>query len=631
MSVRGVNPIIFGKKRWYRASGYRLNNVEPSINLDFLNQRYYNNQTGETAFPFTATRTTNAMMYNSAGQLVWAPANILKNSENSGAIVGILGSGGSYPTRWSSGGSATGITQEVVAIGATSDGFGYTDIRISGTNSSGSTCFPHIYFNDRTDTSVIPGEEYAMSVYGQIVGGSTANIGGLYIFDQRFNGATYVSSSTPGTILSSSVQRLIKTDIVPAGVNQLIIGVLLSIANGVSIDITIRVYGVQLERRSINSPQPYIKTTSAAYYGPRFEYDPSTLSFAGLLAEIGSTNLILNSADYATGWTLTNCSLSTLTTDPMGFTFGRTILDGAVASTALASALATTTASTQYSASIHLKRGNTDWVRVQVLEGTGTNGFQCWINLNTGTKGTANLVGSGTFSANSFQIIPINNGWYRLVFAGTVGAATSMFIQTMTASADLSTTNLSGGTYQVWGHQLETVPQFLGCTSYMPTFGATVTRAADVFNQTLTGWYTAGSGTFVTTMWRNYDAPPITSQPFTVSDGSLNNRMQIQGVNSIVMVHRSGGVNYDYSGVTGLAAYGSVQKIAMLFTAVGARYVGQGGAVVVSATAVPPVTPNVLRVGGNFSGPTGKAWVQSIRFYPDATASDAQLQALTAP
>jgi hypothetical protein len=68
------------------------------------------------------------------------------------------------------------------------------------------------------------------------------------------------------------------------------------------------VTSAQLERVTYQTtPRAYNATTGAAYYGPRFDYDPSTLTALGLLLEGTRTNVALWNRDLTNAaWTKTN-------------------------------------------------------------------------------------------------------------------------------------------------------------------------------------------------------------------------------------------------------------------------------------------------------------------------------------
>ena len=78
---------------WYKSASYLLNNVAPALIHDYAKNRYYNTTDGVISFPVTTTRTTNATMFDSSGNLVWAPANMIAQSSTTGAVLGVIGSG----------------------------------------------------------------------------------------------------------------------------------------------------------------------------------------------------------------------------------------------------------------------------------------------------------------------------------------------------------------------------------------------------------------------------------------------------------------------------------------------------------------------------------------------------------
>lgn len=82
-------------------------------------------------------------MFDSSGNLVWAPANMIPRTEITGGAVGIIGSGGAMPTGWVWGTGDVGLVREIVEITPQ-----YVVMRISGTNTNGvSISYPHFAFN----------------------------------------------------------------------------------------------------------------------------------------------------------------------------------------------------------------------------------------------------------------------------------------------------------------------------------------------------------------------------------------------------------------------------------------------------------------------------------------------------
>jgi len=610
---------------WYNNASTELNRVLPSLYHDYVNNRYWNTSDGETAFPFTATRTTNAMRVNSAGILEWAPANMVVNSEAiwiTGLSVATSSLQGSSPQ---TGADVYKLIANAAVVLTGNDGLGCASLPVVTTNASQTYCIS--FYAKAAEVSIARVREPTVTGYRALIDLNTGIV----------TTETGTSSLTSGMIVTTQNVgdgwwRIVCRRTASGTSQGFNIKQGNSTGDGVS---GILLSSIQFEPDDLSVPKKFIATTGTAFYGARFDYDPTTLKNIGLLVEPGVTNNILNSHTYQTGWALTNCSLSTLTTDPMGLQFGRTILEGGVAGTSLAAAAFTTTASLQYNASVFLKRGNTDWVRIRVVNSVFTNGFQCWVNLATGAKGSANLIGTGTYTSGSFQVIPHPNGWYRVTVAGTIGADTSMTMSTQTATGDLSVTNISAGTYEIWGHQVETIPSTASPTSYIPTYAASATRSVDNFTLTSIPWYNQTEGSIYVRAVPAQADSVNTRRLINFSDGTTNNRYEMSRSASqrIQNVSAVGGVaTFTPSSTTSTTDYVSFKAL-MTYTTALRRITLNGDAVVTNATVGPSSGMTQAIIGSTVGIPAANTfggWIQEIRYYGDGSASDAQLQALTA-
>jgi hypothetical protein len=212
---------------------------------------------------------------------------------------------------------------------------------------------------------------------------------------------------------------------------------------------------------------------SAAINTPRFDHDPVTLACKGLLIEEGRTNLVTQSGN-ASSWPNTNGTVTNngSTTAPDGSSNG---FLGGIGTASLVTP-ATSSVTGLHTASVFLKRNNTDWARVQVAKGSFAHAVNFWVNLATGAAGTLK-VAVGTPTSLSAQVTPFGNSWYRVSITASYPATDSLTLTVISATADNSTTRVSGSVYEVWGGQLEagSFP-----TSYIPTTTGTLARSADV-------------------------------------------------------------------------------------------------------------------------------------------------------
>lgn len=104
-------------------------------------------------------------------------------------------------------------------------------------------------------------------------------------------------------------------------------------------------------------------------------------------------------------------------------------------------------ASAPYTFSIRLKQGTGRWVKITV----GANGYQCWVDTQTATLGTAAAFGTGTLIGAT--VTALADGWMVVRLSGTI-PGTNPYTQLNSVTADAVTTQASGTCY-VWGAQFE--------------------------------------------------------------------------------------------------------------------------------------------------------------------------------
>jgi len=147
----------------------------------------------------------------------------------------------------------------------------------------------------------------------------------------------------------------------------------------------------------------------------------------------------------------------------------------------------------QYSISVYAKKINHDFLRITWSNGSRTSSISAAFNLITGVATGLASTGTGVFS--SAFTIPAGNGWFRLVLVGQYSTSSS----TGALIIDSCTDSSGGASIQfserlLWGAQIN-----LGLfpISFIPTFGVSVTKAAEVCRDTL-GFAPLTEGTLIT-------------------------------------------------------------------------------------------------------------------------------------
>lgn len=222
----------------------------------------------------------------------------------------------------------------------------------------------------------------------------------------------------------------------------------------------------------------YVPTTSTAKYLPRRHnhvYDGSAWVDAGTLIETEArTNLVTYSGEFDdAAWTAVE---ATVTADQATSPDGQTAADIIVPSTNNVSnhlvRQSVTVGASQNTLSVYAKNAGYGWVALSHVDGDGTV-HTAFFDVDNGVVGTT----SGTATA---QIENAGNGWHRCSVTPNAAAAASsaqnQFIYLAEGDNDLLFAGDGSSGVYIWGAQFEA-----GSTpsSYIPTSGSTVTRAAD--------------------------------------------------------------------------------------------------------------------------------------------------------
>jgi hypothetical protein len=227
-----------------------------------------------------------------------------------------------------------------------------------------------------------------------------------------------------------------------------------------------------------------------------------------------------------------------------------------------------------------------------------------WIRTTDGSSKSCTL-DVNDFTPNNFTATPI---WARVSVSGQTGAGPYRFM-------DIA---LPVGEYQIWGAQLElgTEP-----TSYIPTSGATATRADDVLGVALSNGL-AQPGTLVADVYQPTPSPPF--YPGFAFKGAAGNALGVyvmpnSGVPTLLL--RTGGSNLLELSLGGVSPS---HRVAFAWRGSSISACASGGAVTSGSGTLPAVTTLDL---GSFDNRLNGT-IRRVRYYPRAM-TPAELQAVT--
>lgn len=374
----------------------------------------------------------------------------------------------------------------------------------------------------------------------------------------------------------------------------------------------------------------YTPTTSAAVYGPRFDYDPVTLAARGLLVEEQRTNLCPYSEQLNAGsWnTAAVTFVNNAGTAPSGETTADKISpasSGTLRFVYYVGLGSTLSSSTVYTISMFLKASGKNWGYLRYEDKSDANAY-VYFNLSTGVVGST----TGTLSVTS-KIENYGNGWYRCTVTGNSGTGAGGFNPILfgVADADGSTSVTVSGTDGIlaWGAQLE-AGSF--ATSYIPTLASAVTRSADVASvNTLSPWMNQTEGTiFAEYSFYGADAA-FNNTAVMLTDGTENNYEALFGYTPAYGWVQSGGATSAGLTTGGATAINTNYKSALAFKANDFAFSINGASPATDTSGTVPTVTEMLLGRRVASSKPLHGHLRRVAFFP-RRLSNAELQALTA-
>ena len=281
-------------------------------------------------------------------------------------------------------------------------------------------------------------------------------------------------------------------------------------------------------------------TTSAAYYGPRIDYDPNTLAVKGLLIEESRTNLALNSNSLSSAtWAKASLTLSTDgTLGPDGAAISKITTSSSVTVGQIyaATPLAITSGS-PFAQSWIVKKGNLNFV--SLLAQVSNGNYACAV---FDISGTADISASQTsVGATSGTIISatgkyLGNGLFRLTLVSSMTGATAYPVLQYPSAATGNTFDAGGNLASMAAANSTSYAGYVQheadsfATSYIPTGASSVTRAADVVQFTGAA-LTALQGSAGSAIVQTADAANSGSSQALIGSNAISNMyMRLGGI-----------------------------------------------------------------------------------------------------
>lgn len=363
----------------------------------------------------------------------------------------------------------------------------------------------------------------------------------------------------------------------------------------------------------------------------RFDHDPITGECKGLLIETSRSNLVKTSNNFSS-WLPSNITI----------TSSSSISPDGISNAPLLTATATGI-NYPYAGMFSVQANNTYtfsvWTKFEIsfsilMYGTG---FGVLLLFDSATKQpSTSTINSGTTGITG-KVESYSNGWYRVSATSTstgtnFGEATIALNKNKVTTWGLNNSSSIGDTLTVWGAQLE---QGAFPTSYIPTSGSAITRAADnaeISSANFSPLYNELEGTLfaksdIYHLGTENQASALLYNPTTV--GFIGMGYRFGGVGSGFTgswINNSGDQLYrTHSGITSDTSF----KQALAYKTNDGASCVNGGTVLTDTTISVPTGTNRLYIGKSFSGyDIRRGRIQQIMYYPKRL-TNTQLQSLT--
>lgn len=599
--MRTLGTIGIGLKRGTSKGG-----AKPLVDLDFSNM-------STLPSSLTFTRSSLATMFNDAGVMVWCPHNLMLRSQEFDNAS------------WTKRGTCT-----VTANAATAPDGTMTADLVQGMAGSLNDLFQTVALTVPSGTPYVP-----------------------RVRIKRVSTTGTLSIENPGTTSSGKMTVDLSLlsddweDIKPGHpavtvVNPFIVhtsgavGIHFLRSSGSS-ELSFYVWGAQANLGTV--ADPYVVTTTAAYYGPRFGRALPGRP-RGIIVEPGRTNLLVWSQDQTNAnWVKVRCSVlgSVAIAPDLTVTMNKVVEDSSASTDHYLQQSPSKAASAiTYTYSVFLKAAERPSAYLVSYGSSFANRAEMTVSLTAGTVTTA-AAAFGSYASASGGIESVGNGiyWVWMTYTTDTHTAQSCRVGLHNGSSGGYTGDGASGIY-MWGAQLEAADT---ASSYIPTTGAT-TRGGDSLrilslsgllgSTTATGLQDHGAAAMeYSYSYRGSTSNPSGRYSLSFDDGTNNHRILVYNNPQTSLRVTTGGSTAAMPADTTIIAPWAVSKYAIRWAMDNiAISVDARTAIVVTSTPAGMPLITGLGIGCHVTSGQVHGVVHRLRIYTHA-AADAELKSLS--